>query len=295
MADELDAKEERKRLKEERKALKTEQKAQKKEAKARAKEIERQENELIDEGDDSGGFSVLLVTLVIVAIWVAILCLLIKLDVGGFGSNVLYPVLKDVPVINSILPRPTAEYQYDEDERPVDEIDEYGGYSDLREAVNYIRVLEAELADAREAGTVDQAEVEELRAEIERLRTFEDSQVEFQRIKDAFYEEVIYSDKGPGPEEYKKYYEGMDPETAEELYRQVIGQVAQDNQMKQYVEAYSSMKPKQAAAIFDTMTDDLDLVARILMAMDSDSRGKILGAMDQDVAAKVTKLMDPEY
>ena len=34
----------------------------------------------------------------------SILCLLIKLDVGGFGSGVLAPAFKDVPVINKILP-----------------------------------------------------------------------------------------------------------------------------------------------------------------------------------------------
>ena len=43
---------------------------------------------------------IILVTILIVLIWLAIFVLLVKLDVGGFGSKVLYPVLKDVPVIN---------------------------------------------------------------------------------------------------------------------------------------------------------------------------------------------------
>lgn len=37
------------------------------------------------------------------------------------------------------------------------------------------------------------------------------------------------------------------------------------------------MKPKQAAAIFETMTDDLNLVAKILNAMSIESRANILG------------------
>ena len=53
------------------------------------------------------------------------------------------------------------------------------------------------------------------------------------------------------------------------------------------------MKPKQAAAIFDTMTDNLELVAKILSAMKADARGYILGNMKTDTAAKVTKLMEP--
>ena len=52
------------------------------------------------------------------------------------------------------------------------------------------------------------------------------------------------------------------------------------------------MKPKQAAAIFEDMTDNLDLAARILSVMDAADRGKILGAMDPVVAAQLTKIMD---
>ena len=89
----VDTKAEKKRLKDERKQLKDERKAQKKEAKQRAKEISEQEEEL--EGDAGGAISTFLVTVVIIVIWIAILCLLVKLDVGGFGSNVLAPVLKD--------------------------------------------------------------------------------------------------------------------------------------------------------------------------------------------------------
>ena len=54
------------------------------------------------------------------------------------------------------------------------------------------------------------------------------------------------------------------------------------------------MKPKQAAAIFESMKNDLNLVARILEVMDTDTRGKILGVMDSDVAASITKIMNPE-
>ena len=58
-------------------------------------------------------------------------------------------------------------------------------------------------------------------------------------------------------------------------------------------QTYSKMKPKEAAAIFDSMTDNLSLVAKILNAMDAQSRGNILGKMDSATAAKVTKIMNP--
>ena len=54
------------------------------------------------------------------------------------------------------------------------------------------------------------------------------------------------------------------------------------------------MKPKQAAGIFEQMTNNLDLVARILKEMDTEARGDILGVMDPEIAAKLTKIMEPE-
>lgn len=279
----VDTQAEKKKLKEERQKIKDEQKAQRKEAKQRAKEISKQEAEL---DEDASGVSVVLVTIVIVIIWLAILCLLIKLDVGGFGSSVLAPVLKDVPVINKILPADSVVSTDDEEA--------YGGYTSLRDAVNYIRELELELERAQSATYSDSEEISELRAEIDRLRTFEDAQTEFKRIKDEFYEEVVYADNGPGAEEYQKYYETMDPATAEYLYKQVVGQVAIDAQLQDYAQAYSEMDASQAASIFEQMTDSLDLVAKILNQMGAQDRGEILGTMDPEVAARLTKIMDPD-
>ena len=63
--------------------------------------------------------------------------------------------------------------------------------------------------------------------------------------------------------------------------------------MKEYADTYAKMKPANAAAILNTMKDDLPLVGKILWAMDTKSRAGILGAMDKDIAAAVTKLMEP--
>lgn len=281
----IDKKAEKKRLKDERNKIKADRKAQKKEAKQRAKEISEQEAKLAED-EEAGGVSVFLVTVVIVIIWVAILCLLIKLDVGGFGSGVLAPVLKDVPVVNKILPADTTVTTDDEES--------YGGYTSLREAVDYIKELELQLEDAQAASTVDSEELEELRAENERLQTFEAAQVEFERIKTEFYEEVIYAENGPGAEEYQKYYESIDPTTAEYLYKQVVQQLETDKEIQEYAQAYAEMKPAQAAAIFEAMTDDLDLAAKILNQMSAEDRGKILGAMDAETAARLTRIMDPD-
>ncbi|MDE5907579.1 MAG: hypothetical protein K2H52_02345 [Lachnospiraceae bacterium] len=282
-----DAKLEQQRLKEEKKKLKSEQKAQRKAAKARAKEIASQEADLMED-EESGSGSVFLVTFIIVLVWIAILCLIVKLDFGGFGSNILTPILKDVPVLNMILPS-DKEVVVQEGESEA-----YGGYNNLRDAVDYIKELELELERAQSAQTDSSDEVAQLKAEVDRLKTFEDSQVDFQKLKTEFYEEVIYADKGPGIEEYRKYYEEMDPATAEYLYKQVVTQMEESQEIEDYAKAYSEMKPKEAAAIFEQMTDNLNLAARILGVMDAENRGKILGVMDSEIAARITKIMDPE-
>ena len=50
-----------------------------------------------------------IITLLIVVILLGIIAACIKLDVGGIGNNVLRPVIKDVPVLNKILPKASNE------------------------------------------------------------------------------------------------------------------------------------------------------------------------------------------
>ena len=275
---------EKKRLADEKKKLKEEQKKQKKEAKKRAKEIEAQEAELSAD-DESGGFFTVIATIGIILVWVAILCVVIKLDVGGFGSKVLTPLLKDVPVVNLILPNSQNSGNIST---------ENGGYTNLNDATEQIKNLELQLQQAQTDNLKLQEDVANLKAENARLQEFEDKQVEFQRIKNEFYEEVVYAENGPGAEAYQKYYESMDPTTAEYLYKQVIAQLQEDKSVQDYASAYSSMKPKKAAAIFEQMTDNLNLTARILKTMSAENRGDILAEMDPAIAAKLTKIMDPE-
>ena len=53
--------------------------------------------------DKKGGALTALVVALIIIIWIAIFALLINLDVGGLGTT-LRPMLKDVPLVNKILP-----------------------------------------------------------------------------------------------------------------------------------------------------------------------------------------------
>ena len=149
------------------------------------------------------------------------------------------------------------------------------------------------MADAKDSNSENDAYVADLESQAAQWQEYKANEAKYEEEKAKFYEEVVFSDQAPDINEYKKYYESIDPENAEALYKQVVEQQQEDEQIQDYVKAYSQMKPKQAAAIFDTMTDDLELVAKILSAMNADARGDILGNMNTDTAAKVTKLMEP--
>lgn len=265
------------------KAAKAAEKARKKEEKRRKKAGALVEDDM--EEESGGKLAVFLVTIVIISIWLAILALLVKMDVGGFGSTVLSPLLKDVPYVNKILPVAEGEEMSTENT-------EYP-YSTLDEAVARIKELEVQLQEAKNASDNSNASMQDLQQQVAQLEQYKAEEAAFEERKQKFDEKVVFSDKAPDINEYKTFYEGIEPENAEAIYKQVVEQVQKDEKMDEYVAMYSTMKPKQAAAIFDTMKDDLKLVANILSAMDSKDSANILGAMNTDLAAKLTKLMKP--
>ena len=147
--------------------------------------------------------------------------------------------------------------------------------------------------EAKGQNKKDSKTIDDLKAQIEDLSTYKEDEAAFEKEKQKFYEEVVFSDEAPDINEYKTYYESIDPENAEVLYKQVVEQITYDEQVQDYVKTYSNMKPKEAAAIFDTMTDDLGLVADILMNMGAQQRADILGKMNATTAAKLTQIMEP--
>jgi flagellar motility protein MotE (MotC chaperone) len=263
-----------------------------KEAKKAEKQAKKDAKKNGEEGADDeeslgiGGKLIMgFVVLLIILIWLVIFAFLVKMDVGGFGSTVLFPVLKDVPYVNRILPG-IEEYI------PAEE-DEYAAYTTVEEAVDRIKELEVEIEALKETGTQNSDYIAELEAASAELAEYKANEAAFEETKEKFYEEVVFSDNAPDINEYKTYYESIEPENAEAIYKQVVSQIQTDEEIEDYVKAYSSMKAKDAAAIFDTMTDDFDLVCEILSAMDASTRADILAAMSEENAAIITKMMEP--
>ena len=235
-------------------------------------------------GKKKSGLSTALIVTFIVVIWIAIFALLIKLDVGGFGSSVLYPVLKDVPVLNKILPEVSNE-----------ELSSNSGdtYSTLQDAIDKINELESQIKIYKENSDANAEIISNLTAEVARLKTYENNQMNYEILRKKFDNEVVYTDNAPDINEYRDWYEEMNEENAAEIYRQVIEQMQMDQVIVDLANYYSSMKAASAASIFEEMTGDLEKVAKILTCMKKDVAGEILAAMDPTLAAKLTLLIYP--
>ena len=326
----LDEKQQRAQLKEERKKLKAEQKQYAKEQKAKRKDIASREADL-DAEDVGSGFATFVITLLIIFMWLAIMALLIRLDIGGLGSQVLAPVIGRVPVINRILPEGSIPKDDEETARNAASntaASQQGAQGDIiipgtgstgtapvqdqsqqttlptnpsiacdTDSNADIRQLEGELAQAQQRNNDYAQTIAQQQAELQRLQPFEQEQAEFERVKADFYEQVIYAENGPGIEEYIKYYEGIDPELAAQLYQEAIRTRLDTEEVRKYAAAYASMKPKKAAGVFEDLVNnkgDAELAARILYQMSSDDRGKIMNAMDAEVAGVLTQLLEPD-
>ncbi|MDF2950754.1 MAG: hypothetical protein K0S18_337 [Anaerocolumna sp.] len=224
----------------------------------------------------------LFLVLLIVFVWLAIFALLIKLDVGGFGSSILRPLIKDVPIINRILPAVPDDLIAYENNYP---------YQSIEDAVEYIKELEASNESLKQESQSEQDRIAELEAEVSRLKTFEDNQLAFEERVKEFDTNVVFGDTAPDIEEYKKYYEEINPANAEELYKQVVEQTQISESIIEKADIYKKMDPAAAANIFETMSADIDLVAQMLLSMSSSESSLILEEMDATIAAKITKKM----
>ena len=224
----------------------------------------------------------ILIALLIAVIWFAVFGILIKLDVGGFGSGVLRPILKDVPLINMILPDVSDEQLAEENDY---------AYNSLPVAVAKIKELELQIAEMNQGTAEEGKSIEELQAEIDRLKVFEENQKAFEERQKEFDKEVVFAEAAPDIEEYKKYYEEINPVNAELIYRQVIEQLQYSDAILEKANIYKNMDPEAAAAIMETMTADVESVAQMLLAMRPKESAAILAEMDEVVAAKITKKM----
>lgn len=222
-----------------------------------------------------------IVIALILLIWLTILGLIIKLDLGGLGTT-LRPALKDVPGLNLILPNVSDEQLAWEENYP---------YANMTEAVEQIKNLEQQVDTLTDDNSDYKTLISDLQTEVERLKVFEDNQLAFEERVKQFEKNVVFNSNAPDIEEYKAYYEEINPTTAEEIYRLVVESLQYDEAIQEKAKILKTMKPSQAALVLEEMTADTEWISKVLLCMKADESAAILNKMDQLYAAKLFKKM----
>ncbi len=238
----------------------------------------------LDKEERGGGGKILTVLIIflIVLIWLAILALLIKFDVGGLGSEVLRPVLKDIPVINRILPDVSEEQEAYENAYP---------YKNLAEAVEYIKELEKLVDKYREENSDYAARQAEMQKELDSLRHYEEEQDAFAKLREEFDKEVVFNEKAPSTDEYLKWYAAMYPNNAAKIYEQLLEKQMIEDKIQKQADDLALMDPAAAADVLSEMSSDIDLVCRLLDCMKKSIRSAIMEEMDPLYAARIVNRM----
>lgn len=228
-----------------------------------------------------GGLLTAVIVAVIVIIWIAIFALLVHLDVGGIGTT-LRPMLKDIPVINKILPKVSDEELAWEKDL---------AYKDIVEANQRIKELEILVDKLTIEGDDKDEEIAALTAQINRLKELEKEMATFEDRVYEFDKRIVFGENAPSIDEYIKWYETISPENAERIYEIAIQKEAYNAALREKASYYEKMKAAAAADIFENMTADLDYVCKLLYCMKKDSVSDILAQMDPLFAAKLTRKM----
>ncbi len=222
-----------------------------------------------------------LMIVLIVLIWLAIFALLIKMDVGGMGTA-LRPLIKDVPGLNIILPDVSDDVLINEQNYP---------YKNISEAVEVIKELERQVDDLDTENGVYARKILELQSELDRLRAYEEEYKAFEERVKRFDVEVVYNSQAPDISEYKKFYEEINPDTAAEIYRQVVEQLQYDESVKEKAAILKTMKPGNAAKVLEEMTADVEYTCKLLLCLKTDEAAAIMDKMDTLFVARVLQTM----
>jgi hypothetical protein len=249
-----------------------------------------------DSNDGGGGSGILfaiaslLSALLIIAVVLAgFMFFILKMNVLGVADTYREAIEK-VPLLNLALPAPEGE------ETKLEEMS-------AEELAGRIQSLESENAALA-------AEKTQSQAEIERLRKFEDEYnalllvndekaaslkkqsdelaAEKKRLEDMSYDLGRMAAEGDR-EGFAKYFESVSPETAQEIYAQIVQQRQAADQNKEFIKMIEAVDTKATAAIFESLGNArLDLIVETLKSMKRDLAAEIIAQLTPELAASVT-------
>jgi flagellar basal body-associated protein FliL len=234
------------------------------------------------DADEKGGKGLAIAIVMFIAVLLGAFSYVLIFNGFGLRDKYLSGIISRTPFLNTIIQIPSDEEE--EVEPPVD-----------------VDALYAEIEELSELTAEQNDEIERLRRQNEGLRTelshydeFDEMVSQFRRDKEDFDNEVVFGEHS-NYADFVRWFEQMNPETAELLYKDAVGMVADDERVRHYMGMMRSMGAKDKAAIFVQLmsTNDNMLVVELLLRHSAADAGEILGQMPVQQAGALMVLMEP--
>jgi flagellar motility protein MotE (MotC chaperone) len=244
-----------------------------------------------------GLLTVLLSILIVLVVFGGAFYYVLKNNLYGLGES-FRPSLERIPVIKLALP-PLPETADPYDPKHLTQKELLTRYNQLR---NMEAELSAELEKANER--ISQLENEKhqwesLKEEAEAIRLENEKTIEQINKQTAELEaerkELSRLIAQGNKDAFLSYFERIDPQTSQEIYRELTEEKNTDQKYKSLAKSYAEMAPANAAAILSEIgAEDMPMLINLISAMKTDTAAEIIENMDPKFAAELMKKIAEE-
>jgi flagellar motility protein MotE (MotC chaperone) len=238
--------------------------------------------------DNSINAAIIVILIFLLILILLVPVMLIRYNVAGIGEKAQV-YLKNVPVISGIIPEDFNDPRFMTKgvltKKYLDIKNEY----EITTSTN--EMLTSEIKKLNKIKSEYNAFNEEKAGLEEREQKLLEEKISFEELKNNFYEDI----KNEKKTEFKEYFETIEQEKAEELYKEVVYDEYVDEKIKEYVILYEKMEPENAAEVFNNMgISNIALIKKILTNMKEGQAASIISEMDAELAARVMKNMSED-
>lgn len=242
-----------------------------------------------------GILAVLLALLVVVVVFAGAFYYLVKTNFYGVGEQ-FRPLLQDHPILKLALPPATATADPNDPSLLTQQelTDKYLLFLKENEALRQkLDAAEWKLSDAaaeRAALEILKRDIETAKAEQVAAVTALEQENQTKRDLEAELSNLIAQGDTAS---FKQYFEQVDPETAREIYAQIVRDESEQTRMQEAAKPYQQMDPGVSATVLTALWGtDRELTLDIMQTLKTQVAAEVLAGMTATTAAEITQSLD---
>jgi flagellar motility protein MotE (MotC chaperone) len=254
--------------------------AKNEERKEKKKPKDKPESGVMNDEGEAGIFEKILLGFLFIIIVGGISAFLF-LNVFSVRQNFIIPQLRRVPIVRNFIPYLPGDYI----EEQIEE-DSPNRNLTRKELSDKVEALESQIERLMKDSDDKETLIASLNRRIADLSELETQRDLIRAEQTEFYEMIANDDQNA----FARFYESVDPETAERIYAQTVNNNAITAEIRRYTQTFQEMKPDSAAAILEEMVrTDSDTVILILQNVDARQRALILSNMTPRNASALSR------